>query len=136
MQKEYNTKVGREITKYIDAQKDMSFSVADVYSYMQDNGMQVNLATIYRNLDRLTEKSILVKFKTANSDTTLYRVAKDNNNCHSHLHMQCKKCAKILHLECNFMNDIVDCLKEQYGFALDCENSSLCGLCEECKKSD
>ncbi|WP_310601995.1 hypothetical protein [Anaerosporobacter sp.] len=57
MQKEYSTKVGGAIAKYIDTQMDCSFSVSDMHSYMQDNGIQVNLATIYRNLDRLIEKN-------------------------------------------------------------------------------
>ena len=61
MQKGYSTKVSRAIEKYLEKQRNTSFSVADVYDYMQQQGIQVNLATIYRNLDKLTERKMLVK---------------------------------------------------------------------------
>ena len=60
MQKGYSTKVSRAIEKYIEKQKNTSFSVADVYDYMQGQGIQVNLATVYRNLDILEFKKRMI----------------------------------------------------------------------------
>lgn len=132
MPREYNTNISKVIEEYIDMQTDISFSAADVYSYMQENGISVNLATVYRNLDKLTDRKILIKFKAVNSDNYLYHTAKSDCNCHRHLHIRCRKCGKIVHLDNNLMNEMIARLNEQYHFVLECENSSLCGLCEEC----
>ena len=58
MQREYHTKVSQELERYIVKQKEQSFCASEVYSYMTGQGIAVNLATIYRNLDRLTEKNV------------------------------------------------------------------------------
>lgn len=133
MPREYNTKISKVIEEYIERQTDISFSAADVYSHMQESGISVNLATVYRNLDRLTDRKILMKFKAVNSDNYLYHTAQNDCCCHGHLHMRCRICGRIVHLDNNLMHEMIACLNEQYHFALECENSSLCGLCEECR---
>ena len=134
MQKGYSTKVSRAMEKYLEQQRNTSFSVADVYDYMQGEGRQVNLATVYRNLDKLTEKKMLVKYKTQGEDGYSYRVEDENRNCHEHLHLHCMKCGKIFHFDTELMDEMSVCLKEQFGFLLDCEKSSLCGICAQCKE--
>ena len=51
--------------EYLALHKEHSFSAYDVNEYMQSNGIQVNLTTIYRNLDKLTESGEIMKYKTA-----------------------------------------------------------------------
>lgn len=135
MQRKYNTKISRKIIGLVELNEEKSFCASDIYSYLQKQGVKANLATIYRNLDRLTEIKALIRFRPANSDSFLYRFAGENRNCHEHLHMQCRECGKIYHLEGDFMKEITEYLAEQFGFDLECENSSLSGSCEECKKA-
>ena len=134
MQREYHTKISQELERYIAKQNEQSFCASEVYSYMIGQGITVNLATIYRNLDRLTEKSRLIKFKTASSDSYWYRAAGETCDCHSHLHMQCKECGKIIHLEEDYSDEIISRLMKKYGFELECDNSFLGGVCDKCRK--
>ena len=55
MQKQYKTKVGQKILEYIQENSERSFNASDIYAYLMKEEMQVNLATIYRNLDKLAE---------------------------------------------------------------------------------
>lgn len=135
MQRKYNTKISRKIMGLVELNEEKSFCASDIYSYILEQGIKANLATIYRNLDRLTEMKALIRFKPANSDSFLYRFAGGHRNCHEHLHMQCRECGKIYHLEGDFMKEITEYLERQFGFDLECENSSLSGSCEECKKA-
>ena len=96
----------------------------------------MNQSTVYRTLDRMIEHNILVRFKTANSGNYYYRISDEHHNCDEHLHMQCRKCGKVMHLDCDFMNDIRELLMKQYGFTLECNGSTLCGLCADCKKKE
>lgn len=58
-QKKYRTKNKDAIMTYLDLHREHSFSAYDVNAYMQENGIQVNLTTIYRNLDKLTESGVI-----------------------------------------------------------------------------
>lgn len=133
-QKKYHTRNKDAIMAYLALHREHSFSACDVNEYMQANGMQVSLTTIYRNLDRLTESGSLMKYKTAEDESCRYQCVKPHAQCHEHIHMQCRECGKVLHMECNFMEEITKHLYEHHGFLLECTGSVLMGLCEECKK--
>ena len=134
MQKNYNTKTAQVIQHFIDTHENQQFSVGDVVSYMEENDCKVNLTTIYRNLDKLVEKNKIAKYKTANSDTYQYRIERADGGCHSHLHLHCRMCGKIFHMNCEIMARFQQSLMDEYGFQLECESSVLSGLCSECAK--
>ncbi|MBQ7627979.1 MAG: transcriptional repressor [Clostridiales bacterium] len=134
MKKEYSTKSSQAIMDYISGEKEGSFSAKDVHDYLETRGITANLSTIYRNLDKLVDKNILVKFRSSKSDSGLYRVVDTTHSCHRHLHLQCRKCGKIYHLSGEFMNTIDSYIKSGYNFTLDCQNSLLTGICAECSK--
>ncbi|MCI8967338.1 MAG: transcriptional repressor [Lachnospiraceae bacterium] len=132
-QKKYHTKSRDAIMTYLDMHREHSFSAYDVNAYMRENGIQVNLTTIYRNLDKLTESGVIMKYKTAGDECCRYQCARPHAQCHEHIHMQCRACGKILHLECGFMEEIVRHLYEHHRFALECAGSVLMGVCAECR---
>ena len=109
MQKSYKTKVTQEIQQYLKLQKQKSFSASDVYHYLESNNIDVNQSTVYRTLDRMMEQNVLVRFKTANSGNYYYRVSDEHHR---------------------------ELLMKQYGFTLECNGSTLCGLCADCKKQN
>ena len=43
---------------------------------------------------------------------------------------------RMIEHDCDFMNDIRELLMKQYGFTLECNGSTLCGLCADCKKKE
>ena len=132
--KKYKTKIGCAIEHYLDGQEERSFCAGDVSRYLEQQGISANTATIYRNLDQLVEEAVLVRFKTANADTHLYRVAGTMPGCREHLHLQCRRCGKIQHVDCGLMREINDRLHSEYGFDLECEISTLSGICADCSR--
>lgn len=131
-QKKYRTKSKDAIMTYLDMHREHSFSAYDVNAYMQENGIQVNLTTIYRNLDKLTENGVVMKYKTAEDECCRYQCVKPHARCHEHIHMQCRVCGKILHLECGFMEELVKHLYDHHKFTLECSGSVLTGVCAAC----
>lgn len=117
---------------YLRQHSEHSFSAYDVNDYMQANGIQVNLTTIYRNLDKLTECGEIMKYKTAEDECCRYQCTKPHAHCGAHIHMQCRQCGKIFHLECQFMQELERHLDEHHRFKLECPGSVLVGLCSEC----
>ena len=134
-QKKYRTKSKDAIMTYLEMHREHSFSAYDVNAYMQEKGIQVNLTTIYRNLDKLTESGVVLKYKTAEDECCRYQCAKPHAHCHEHIHMQCRSCGKILHMECEFMEEIIKHLYDHHRFTLECSGSVLMGMCEACQIS-
>lgn len=134
MQGSYRTKSKEYIMEFFQVHSEQIVSAADIYNYLEAHGKQVNLATIYRNLDKMTEEGVILKYKTAKDEHAVYQFTGEHESCHEHLHLQCVKCGKVIHLECCFMKDITEHLLEHHGFVLECNNSVLYGLCRECRQ--
>ena len=99
MQKEYKTKAKDYILEYIKNNKERRFSVNDIQEYLIENDININLTTIYRNLDKLSLNGILLKFKNTKEDFNVYQYNEPGAGCHEHLHIECSKCGKILHID-------------------------------------
>ncbi|MGN0436735.1 MAG: Fur family transcriptional regulator [Wujia sp.] len=134
MSKEYHTRCRKSIMSYVEEHREQRFSAADIYSYLRDKGEEINITTIYRNLEKLTESEILIRCKSPEDDRCLYQYVEPESDCNKHLHMQCRKCAKIIHIEGELMERITHQMEDSYGFELECRNSLLSGICEDCKK--
>ncbi len=134
MPKEYKTKFKDSIMSYLQENQEKCITANDIYVHMQAKGEQVNLTTVYRNLEKLAEGGLLIKYKTAGQDCCQYQYAAPHAHCQEHIHMQCRSCGKILHLGCSFMEEISAHLLEHHRFLLECNGSLLTGLCEECRK--
>lgn len=134
MQKTYITKSKLAILKCLQQKSDEVFTASDIYESLRDEGQEINLATVYRNLEKLTEEGRLSKFKHAESDSTFFRYIAEDSHCNEHLHMQCSVCGKIIHMECHFMDEITEHLLNEHGFSLEPVGSVLYGRCENCRK--
>ncbi len=130
----YRTKSKSEILNYLERNSDKRVSVADIMSYMEENHIDINRATVYRNLEKLTLAGDILKYKTSDKEMTVYQCIKNRDGCNSHLHLQCERCGRIIHLECGFMHLISDHLLADHGFELKCSGSVLLGTCSRCRK--
>ena len=54
-------------------------------------------STIYRLIGQLVEKGTVKRFVRGNSRQFLYQLA-GSEECHSHLHLKCTECGKLLHM--------------------------------------
>lgn len=133
MQKQYRTKWKDSITEYLKDHADNSFSASDIYLDLKEDEAPINITTVYRNLEKLTDSGVLMKYKTAGEEFYRYQYVLPHGNCQEHIHMQCRQCGKLLHLECGFMKEITGHLMEHHGFSLECNGSMLSGLCKDCR---
>ncbi len=132
MLKNYRTKSREQILLFFQNHKEYAAGAAEIYDFLQKKGSKVNLATIYRNLDRMTRDGVLIKQKDSQEDKAVYQYVGDDGQCSEHLHMQCTECGRVAHLKCDFMNELTEHLLLQHQFALQCTRTVLYGLCEEC----
>lgn len=133
MGKQYRTK-GREILiSYFESLGGISFCVKDIMEYLEKSKNSMNQATVYRNIEKLVANNKLIKYKKPNEDICYYQYVGEDNHCHEHLHIQCKKCSKIIHLEDTFMDTFYQYIQKDLSVSLELTESILIGLCEKCK---
>ena len=132
MKREYQTRFKKEMMDFILAHRDIRFSAAEIHDYMTGKGVITNLVTVYRNLDKLTAAGQLIKSKNAADGSAFYQYEDPDEDCENHLHLQCEKCGKVLHVDKSVMESFNVYTKGKLGFHLNCKSSSLTGLCSEC----
>lgn len=134
MSREYKTRISQAIEAFAAGKKDMGFCVADVSAYLDAKGINANTTTVYRNLDRMVTQDKLIKYQGTDGSSSMYRMGKTDHSCHEHLHMQCMKCGRVIHIDRDTMNHIAKGVQERYGFMIDCDRSSICGICKDCQR--
>lgn len=132
-QMKYKTKNRDWIERYFAAHADERARAKDIYEKMTADGLSINMATVYRNLDRLEEENVLKAYKTAGEDEKFYQYMRPGMDCGSHLHLMCSRCGRIIHMDIGLMNEISEYVINEYGFTIDCGHSVLAGLCRECQ---
>lgn len=105
-------------------------SAEEIYNLIEENNHDLNLSTVYRNLNTLVDKNVLLK------NTDMDGISFFQLNIHDHKHfITCLKCGKRVTIEnCpieKFSNEIED----QTGFTIRSHNFEFTGICPECKKN-
>ena len=128
----YSTKKRTWILQYFSEHPDQDVCVNDIHEFLKGNAMDVNITTIYRYLDKLVEQGIVLKTVHGRKEQATYQYMDGRLECCHHLHMKCKECGRIQHLDCGFMKEIAEHIGEEHGFVIDCRDSVITGLCREC----
>ena len=134
MAREYQTQAKNDILKYFEEHENQKLHPAEICKGLNENGIVVNLTTVYRNLSRLVEAGTIVKVRDADSEGAAYTYSSGHCHCNSHLHAQCKGCGKMFHLESDAAKVFCEALLKDYGFVLNLRSSTLIGYCAECKE--
>lgn len=129
----YKTKTKDFIEEFIQNHKNVRFSAAELFESLKTSGEVINMATVYRNLDKLTENGKLIKSKNPSDDCCYYQYAEPSAHCDDHLHIQCCKCGKVLHLGGHEVEPFYEYLKNKMGFEINFKESTLSGLCQQCQ---
>lgn len=128
----YHTSSRVKIMDYLKGHKDQAVSASDIATHLMENDAAVNITTIYRYLDRLTKEGTVNKFVQEGGSRAIYQYVDQSHQCESHLHLKCVNCGSVIHLECEFMDEISEHIKKDHGFELICKQSVLYGLCVSC----
>lgn len=128
----YNTRQKDEILKAISEFGQSHFTAADVVKKLSDKGLPIGQATVYRTIDRLSEKGELRKYIVENS-AACYQMNDGHSGCHEHFHLKCAVCGKLIHAECEELKKIASHIASDHGFDVDFSKTVFYGICENCK---
>ena len=128
----YATANRKKILDFLKENHNRTLTVADIDAHLKACDSEVNITTIYRYLDKLEKEDTVIKYVAEKGSQATYQYVEQGHNCEDHLHLQCVKCGKVIHLECHFMHEILEHVEKEHGFMMQCKNSIVYGTCKDC----
>lgn len=104
-------------------------SADEIYKEVEKKGVSVNLSTVYRSLEILSEKNIIKKL-TFEEDPRAYFIY--NRNIHSH-YLICLGCKKIITLDYCPLEGYEEKLENNTKFSISGHKLEIYGYCPECQ---
>lgn len=123
---ELKTTKKRQLLLYI-LKKDNHPMTAEALFAKANEILPINLATVYRTLNTLTEKNILTK--SIHHDGKAYFTI--NNAPHQH-HLICTACKKSVSIDTCPLSEMEDTLQKDTGFKITQHSLQFYGICPDC----
>ena len=121
------TKQRKQILQILEIENN-PISAEEIFNKLKDLS-NMDLSTIYRNLNILEDKNILLK--TTNIDGISYYQL--NNDQHKHF-ITCNICHKKFLIENCPIHELEDSIEKETGFMITGHNFEFTGICPTCQK--
>lgn len=131
-QKIYKTRQRQRILQALQALPSRHATAEDVLDYLKAQDEEVGIATIYRNLDKLVNEGLVLKYTLPDGVRACYQFLDSCDEQKSHCHVICTECREVSHLECKQMELLASHLLEEHHLLLDHKKTVLYGLCTAC----
>ncbi len=132
----YKTKHMEELQEYMQSITGSHVTVNDVSQYFANTGINVGTATIYRNLERLVEDGMVLKYSIDGTSSACYEYVggEAHHSESSCYHCKCESCGKIIHLTCDEIRELGEHMLKHHGFTVDYHRTVFYGTCEACRQ--
>ena len=124
----YNTDRRGEIISLLSSESDKAFTTEEICKRIITEGGK---STVYRIISDLTAKGIIKKLSDPNTRHVRYQYL-GKRSCAEHLHLKCKSCERLIHLDRSTSELIMNHVKSAGGFSVD-PTEILSGLCSSCQ---
>lgn len=127
--KDTGLKVTKQRTLILDTlvNSKKPLSADDIYEVIKKD-LNVDLSTIYRNLNSLEEEGVLLR--TTLENTSYYQI---NSRSHKHF-ITCTECHKKFTIDHCPVHELEGIIEKETGFILNSHNFEFSGICPECQK--
>ncbi len=125
----YNTEKRNLLIEFLKENSQHSYTVNELCERILPDGRAKS--TLYRLVSKLCEEGYLKKLFSADNRRTSYQYM-DRVLCHEHLHLKCKDCGKLIHLDKKISLCFEYELLSKQGFELD-GGEMIYGRCNSCR---
>jgi len=132
----YNTRQRELIFELLKENGGRHMTADEVATALLDKGNAVGKSTVYRYLDKLVESGEVRKYIVEEGKSACYQYVGRSECCSNHYHFKCSGCGALLHIECEFLDEVGEHVLEQHGFKLSNEKTVLYGTCLSCRKKE
>lgn len=123
-----NTGQRRKILKTL-YDEDKPLSAKEIFFKLKKDNPKLKLSTIYRNLNKFTEKDIVKKLNIKNEKhENLFEIKTDRH----HHHLICVECGDIKELGCP-LDDYLKKVAKENNYKIKDHRLTIYGICNKCK---
>jgi Fur family ferric uptake transcriptional regulator len=132
----YKTKQKDAIIDFFAAHEGEHMTAADVVAYLRGAGAAVAASTVYRCLERLENEGVLRKYIIDETSAACWQYVREHEGCENHFHLKCTRCARLIHADCDFLEEMGEHIAAHHGFVVDGRKTVLYGLCADCSTAN
>ncbi len=125
----YNTGKRAQIIRFLRINSSRSFTLEEISDEITTDGH--GRSTVYRIVSELVSEGKLRRLSDGKTRHCTYQYIGDDE-CSSHLHLKCRDCGRLIHLEDEISHEFAAALLSLDGFTLDA-GTMLFGKCKDCK---
>ena len=134
METSYTTKQGELILSLLKNEAGRHFTADDIIKSLSADGKSVGKATVYRHLEKLIKAGCVRKYIVDEGSSACYEYIGEEKHCHEHYHLKCSLCGKLLHVKCEYLDEVSAHILGHHGFVISPEKTVLYGICEDCRE--
>ena len=125
----YTTEKKRRIYELLSEGRDRAFTVDDICaSVLEGEGGR---STVYRIISDMVKDGVVKKLTDEHTRHTTYQYF--GGGCHEHLHLKCKTCGRLTHLDHETSHLLEEKILGTAGFSLD-GGCIILGECKNCSE--
>jgi len=115
---------------------DKHLSAEEIYDHLRDSDGKAGLATVYRNLEMLTEIGLLVRIEFTDGKTRYELNDASEEHPHQHHHLVCLACGNVQEFDSPLTQPLEDSITQRTGFCIKDHQIQFFGLCAKCAKEE
>ena len=130
----YNTNQKKELLHFLEQHSERSFTIDEIIESMDADAsyaIKPGKSTLYRLLPSLVEAGTVHRFTRDKGCKAAYQIV-GGRSCHSHMHMKCNGCGRLLHMSDSASRDLMEQIEKLNQFHLDLAHTLLYGTCSDC----
>ena len=128
----YNTRQGQCILDYLKSVGGCHVTVNQIVRHFEGTEEAIGQTTVYRHLEKLTARGNIRKYVLREDKSTCYQYIDDGANCREHFHLKCENCGSLIHIDCDFLDEIEQHLLNEHNFQIDILKTVFYGTCKKC----
>lgn len=129
---EYKTKAKEKICAYLRKSRGRALSLEEICEGVSSE--DIGRSTVYRIVSSLVKSDVVKRLSDGISRKATYQYIGEGA-CREHMHLKCKDCGAIFHLEDSISRSFLEGVKTLKGFSLD-EGCLLLGRCIRCERGE
>ena len=130
----YMTGHKKQILDFLMHHRDRHYTVEEIVDALAGENPCPGKSTVYRQIAKLWEDGIIRRFESADCDSFVYQYAV-GEGCDHHFHLKCARCGKLLHMDCDKLQDVREHILKDHGFLIG-GASVIYGVCAACGESN
>ncbi len=130
----YRTRQQDELLEYLKETPGVHHTAAQIRDHFASREQPIGTATIYRRLERFVADGTVRKYLLDAGGSACYEYVAQKESCALHFHCKCEQCGKLIHLNCDELEQVREHLLNCHGFSWNSGKTVFYGICDQCRK--